>query len=302
MISRLFGICYQLILREKVSAKELAEYFEVSQKTIYRDVETLSMAGIPIYTIKGRGGGIALMEHFVIDRMFVSKEEKRQILSALESLEEMEPDGENQNLLHRLSDFFQMPGESWLSVDFSDWNRQMGELYSLLKAAVLDHQLLEFDYYGSDGRMSHRVVEPVQLWFKGSAWYLRAWCRERKAMRTFKLFRIKRCIRLPEYFVPHEGKEGEQKENGKENAEEKKLTRVRLRIDASQAYRIYDDFDEEEISMDTDGFYIIDKQFPVGEWVYEKILSYCPHVSVLEPNWFREHLLEILKRSQERLN
>ena len=299
MINRLFGICYQLILRRKVSAKELAERFEVSTKTIYRDVETLSMAGIPIYTVRGRDGGIALMEHFVIDRMFVSEEEKHQILSALKSLEEMEPDGENQDLVHRLSDFFQLPGESWLSVDFSDWNRQMGELFTTLKKAVLNHRLLAFDYYASDGQMSHRVVEPVQLWFKGSAWYLRAWCRDRNAIRTFKLFRMKRCVCLPEYFVP--GRQVADTEDNDRIAKNEKKTRVRLRIDASQAYRIYDDFEEEEISMDVDGSYLIEKEFPEGEWVYEEILSYCPHISVLEPDRFREHLLEILEKSRLKL-
>ena len=91
MVNRLFGICYQLMQRDKIPAKELAERYEVSVRTIYRDVEILSMAGVPIYASKGRSGGISLLDHSLIDKMFITPEEKKQILAALESLQEVEP-------------------------------------------------------------------------------------------------------------------------------------------------------------------------------------------------------------------
>lgn len=128
MVNRLFGICYQLMKREKIPARELAERYEVSVRTIYRDVEMLSMAGVPVFASKGRGGGISLMEHCVIDKMFVNEDEKAQILAALESLRETAP-SDNTELLQKLGDFFQTSGSNWVSIDFSDWSGRQEMLF-----------------------------------------------------------------------------------------------------------------------------------------------------------------------------
>ena len=152
MVNRLFGICYQLMQRDKIPAKELAERYEVSVRTIYRDVEILSMAGVPIYASKGRSGGISLLDHSLIDKMFITPEEKKQILAALESLQEVEP-SESSQLLRKLGDFFQTPAAAWVSVDFSDWSGKRQELFNLLKNAILQSRVISFDYYTSDGRV-----------------------------------------------------------------------------------------------------------------------------------------------------
>ena len=156
MVNRLFGICYQLMKREKIPARELAERYEVSVRTIYRDVEMLSMAGVPVFASKGRGGGISLMEHCVIDKMFVNEDEKAQILAALESLRETAP-SDNTELLQKLGDFFQTSGSNWVSIDFSDWSGRQEMLFSLLKKAILQSRVIAFDYYSADGKMEHRI-------------------------------------------------------------------------------------------------------------------------------------------------
>lgn len=209
MVNRLFGICYQLMKREKIPARELAERYEVSVRTIYRDVEMLSMAGVPVFASKGRGGGISLMEHCVIDKMFVNEDEKAQILAALESLRETAP-SDNTELLQKLGDFFQTSGSNWVSIDFSDWSGRQEMLFSLLKKAILQSRVIAFDYYSADGKMEHRIAEPIQLCFKSHNWYLRAWCRNRQDMRTFKVLRIKRPEILDESFLPGASAEGTQ--------------------------------------------------------------------------------------------
>lgn len=299
MVNRLFGICYQLLLKGKIPARELAERYEVSVRTIYRDVEMLSMAGIPVYASKGRGGGISLLDSCVLDKMFVTQEEKQQILSALESLQEVEPSAQSGKLLQRLADFFQTPSSNWVSVDLSDWSGRREELFCLLKTAILSHQVLEFDYYGKDAKAEHRVVEPVKLWFKGYTWYLRAWCRSRNAMRTFKVLRIRHPQCRQEVFLPR--RDEEEKTLSMEAGPVNEPVGLTLRIDGSQAFRVFDLFEEEEISREKDGSFLIRTAFPIDSWVYGMILSYCPYVQVLEPEWIREEVRGILARSLERM-
>ncbi|WP_455616043.1 helix-turn-helix transcriptional regulator [Eisenbergiella sp.] len=300
MVNRLFGICYQLMQRDKIPAKELAERYEVSVRTIYRDVEMLSMAGVPIYASKGRSGGISLLDHSLIDKMFITPEEKKQILAALESLQEVEPP-ENSKLLRKLGDFFQTPAAGWVSVDFSDWSGRRQELFTLLKNAILQSRVIAFDYYTSDGRMERRVVEPVQLWFKNRAWYLRAWCRSRQAMRTFKILRIKRPECLEEYFPPRSIPVTEEADAAPNAAPENPVTHIRLEVDAAQTYRIYDFFEEEEITVMDNGNFLVDVSYVVDEWVYSLIISLCPHVRIIEPLWLKEKIAEMLQKALENI-
>ena len=135
MLNRLLGIVYLLLNKKTVTAKELAERFEVSVRTIYRDVENLSMAGIPIYTRKGKNGGISLMSQFVLNKMLVTKEEQDQILAALASLQETGALKEKETM-SKLTDFFMAEPTNWVAIDFSDWSGRRQELFEIGRAHV----------------------------------------------------------------------------------------------------------------------------------------------------------------------
>lgn len=328
MLNRLLAIIYILMNRGTVTAAELAGRFEVSARTIYRDVEALSMAGIPVYTTKGKNGGISLTQQFVLNKMLVSREEQVQILAGLASLTEVGVMDEAQTL-QKLGEFFQVNPQNWVSIDFSDWSGRRRELFGQLRQAVLNHQVMEFDYYGQYGAMSRRQVEPVQLVFREYTWYLRAWCRGRKAMRLFKVLRMKRVEVLEEHFLPDGSKHREQEScegngqeiqqvgceangqeiqhakcegNGQEiqhadcqenyvespqNRERRQWERpvrtITMRVEASEAYRIYDRFEEEEITVQEDGSFLVTMECLVDDWVYGLILSFGPSARVLEP-------------------
>ncbi|MBD5546361.1 MAG: YafY family transcriptional regulator [Lachnospiraceae bacterium] len=299
MLSRLLNMVYLLMNKETVTAKELAERFEVSVRTVYRDVETLSMAGIPVYTRTGRNGGISLTEQFVLNKMLVTKEDQEQILAALASLRETGA-GREDETLEKLGAFFQAEPQNWVSIDFSDWSGRRKEMFEEIRKAILSHTVLSFDYYGQYGEMRRRIVEPMQLLFKDYTWYLRAFCREREDMRQFKILRMKRMTMLEEKFKPRQI--GFREENQKEIAKDQQqvggeaFPQISLWIDKKEAYRIYDRFEEEEITVLPDGNFKIQMNCILDDWVYGIILSFGPSAKVLEPETVR---IEIKRRIHE---
>jgi len=290
-ISRLFQIIYYLMEQKTITAKSLAERLEVSIRTIYRDIETLSQAGVPVFATQGKGGGIHLAEGYVLDKALLTSGEQKEILASLQSLSAMGISEGEEKALKKLSALFGGKDPPWLKIDLSDWsNRHQGE-YELVKDAIIHHKVITFDYYGANGTLTSRKAEPVQLWFKGNAWYLRAYCTDRRAMRTFKMSRIKRLQALDETFTSR---------REPSDAEEEKPLPVSIGhftmwIDASQAYRIYDSFEEEEIARLEDGNFLVHAAYPVDDWFYGSILSYGVHGKVVEPPELKEKIEGMLE-------
>lgn len=287
---RLFEIIY-LLMSGPMTAKALAQRFEVSTRTIYRDLETLSQAGIPIYTDRGKGGGIRLLDRFVLDRSVLTGAERRQLLAALEGMDALSP--EALPPLRRLGALLGDGEEGWLQVDLSDWGCGSGALFSTVKAGILARRILTFDYYGSEGRLTHRTVEPLKLWFKSKAWYLQAFCRDRGDFRTFRLTRMKRPLLLDETFPPRALPQDPPVPGSP-------ALSLKLWIDASQAYRVWDEFDEEQIQRQPDGSFIVSPTYPPGEWVFGMILSYGEHAQVLEPEPLRREIEARIRQMAER--
>lgn len=178
-----------------MTAKELAQRLGVSTRTIYRDMDTLSLAGIPVYTQKGTGGGIRLLPEFVMNKALVSEAEQNEILSALQGLGAVGA-GRPDEVVQKLSAIFNKRAADWLAVDFTGWNGQDGERFNCLKSAILRRQVVEFDYYSTYGEKTRRRVEPIQLWLN-HAWYVKAFCLSRQAVRLFRLSRIKKPCGYP---------------------------------------------------------------------------------------------------------
>lgn len=299
MINRLLGIVYILMNKGTVTAAELAERFEVSVRTIYRDIDALSMAGIPVYTTKGRNGGISLTEQFVLDKMLVSKQEQQQILAALASLKETGAH-EGEEILGKLGDFFREKPENWVAIDFSDWSGRRKELFNQIRDAILNRHVLQFDYYGQYGEMSSRCVEPVQLLFKEYTWYVRAYCRTRQAMRLFKVLRMKRVFVLEETFTPRENidylPEDEQLMSDANLRDHGETANIILWIDKKEAYRIYDRFEEEEITVLPDGNFQVQMHCLLDDWIYGVILSFGPSAQVLKPKSVKQEIYKKIKK------
>ena len=297
MLNRLLGIIYTLMNRGTVTAAELAKRYEVSVRTIYRDVEALSMAGIPVYARKGKNGGISLTEEFVLNKMLISKEEQQEILSALACLRETGAGQEE--ILQKLGEFFREETANWVAIDFSDWSGRRKELFEQIRQAVLGHHVMVFDYYSQYGKMSHREVEPMQLLFKDYTWYLRAFCREKGAMRLFKVLRMKRVQVTEEIFeLCRELKS--MPEDEKMCLGEMYFPEVVLQIDKREAYRIYDRFEEEEIRVLPEGDFLIRTCCPVDDWLYGVILSFGPSAKVLAPKGVEQEIRKRISKMMRR--
>ena len=189
--SRLFELVYHLLEHGQTPAPVLAEKFEVSVRTIYRDVDALSAAGVPVYTLPGRNGGVALMDRYVLNKATLSEEEQVQLLTALKSLS-----GElglgSEETLDKLSALFQQDQPDWLQVDLSRWGKDKGqEAFSALRKAILERKVITFTYAGSYSESTARQALPAKLVFKGQSWYLQGFCLDKQNYRTFKLSRMR---------------------------------------------------------------------------------------------------------------
>lgn len=296
-INRLFEMVYILLNKKQVTAKELSEHFEVSTRTIYRDIEALCEAGVPIYTNKGKGGGISLLDNFVLNKSYLSAKEQQEILVALQSLKAA-PYTEPNEVLRKMSALFGNEESEWIEVDFGSWDEGEKEKFELIKAAILDKQVLQFDYYNARMEKMNRKVEPLQLSFKERSWYLKGYCRVRKEMRLFKLSRIKHVEKLEEHFVRTLRGSQQEKETFKEGAY-RNSQKVRLQIAKSQAYRVFDEFNEEAIEKCEDGSFIVEINCPEDEWLYGYLLSFGSHAKILEPAAISKIIKERLRKALE---
>ncbi|HEL1340952.1 TPA: YafY family transcriptional regulator, partial [Streptococcus equi subsp. zooepidemicus] len=175
--NRLFRILYYILEKGKVTARELSDKFEVSVRTIYRDIDSISSAGIPIYATQGKGGGIEIAEDFVLSKSLLSEKEKQQIMSALQGLDNTTIQHENE-LLTKLSALFKIKNTSWIEVDFNNWqnNKLYEKTFNDIKSAILSKNIISFTYFSSNEKETNRSVKPVRLLFKSQGWYLYALC------------------------------------------------------------------------------------------------------------------------------
>ena len=292
--SRLFKILYHLLDKGQATAPELAERFEVSVRTIYRDIDALSGAGIPVYTEAGRNGGIHLLNDFVLDKAVLSEAEKQEILAALQSIH-ITRNMDGSRTLQKLSALFQLHSENWLEVDFSRWGNPGydNETFELLKSAVIRHRNVKLRYAGSYEEIRERTVQPYKLVYKAKAWYLQAFCTEKQDWRIFKLNRILELEALEEGFSqlnppgPIETFEGE-------------YPKVTLRFPKEMSYRVYDEFNKAQIQRQENGDLIVSANMPEDPWLIGFLLSFGTRVDILSPAHLKEAVAEQAKLIYEK--
>lgn len=197
---------YILLEKKSVTASELAEHFGVSRRTIYRWLDALNLAGVPVVAVKGKGGGISLSEKYTLDKTILTQEEKLEILSGVQALSVLS--GKENSLLSKIKAFTKENAD-WIKIDFAPWNfknEEIRPLFAMIKSAILSKKQVEFSYYSSSGEFSLRKVEPWKIVFRGQAWYFYGFCKNRSEPRYFKLTRIQNLKILNENITESEEK------------------------------------------------------------------------------------------------
>ena len=279
--SRLFKIIYYLMENGKSTAPELAEKLEVSIRTIYRDIDIISSVGVPIYVTTGRNGGIQIDDSFVLDRLILSDKEKEDIITALKSVSIV--DDRNSDTLSKLSAIFNTKNEDWLEVDFSRWGNkaQDNTMFQKIKEAIISRKMLCIVYANTRGEVIERVICPLKMVYKAKNWYIKSFCMNKSNFRIFKLTRIIQARNMEKNFDPMEFPQ--EKKEMKVNYEN-----VILRFPQRMAYRIYDEFEVDEIHQDDNGDFIICAPMPIDEWLIGYLLSFGSKVCIIEPKYLKK--------------
>lgn len=300
-IERLVQMVFYIVSHRQVTARELSEFFGVSTRTVYRDIDTLSVAGIPVTSTKGTGGGISLMEGYAIDRSLISREEQQSICQGLRMLQAAKyPDAEM--AWHKLTAIFKNTSETdWLEVDFSYWGSDDTEKIKIsdLQFAIRNKHVITFLYFNSELKKSERAIEPLRLVFKSHAWYIVGYCRKKEEIRTFRLSRIKHLRVLPDLFERELPVDYSLTAAGSKHCPDPVL---KLRFSPEIAHRLYDEFQEDQIRLCSDGSYYVTIPLALNNWTFHYLLSFGKYVEILEPKeartMLRERAADIVKLYQ----
>lgn len=292
-VSRLFETLYYLVEHKQTTAKELAEYFEVSIRTIYRDLDRLLTAGFPINTVQGNNGGISIDESFVVEKAAFNLKEQEQILTAIQTIEHLQ--GANQNaLVTKLTAIFNQEQRDWIEVDFSTWHQdnKLNHKFDLLKEAIFNNQIVEFNYINSYGENSKRKVLPNKLFFKSNTWYLQGYCLVKTNYRIFRLTRINDIILTADKF----NEEIEIPPSITSYDNHLMMKKVKLKFNKSLGSVVFDEFNKDEILLDQAGNYIVETSVSDNYWLISFILSFGSQIEIIEPVELKEKLLDEIEK------
>jgi len=295
-INRLFEITTVLLNRGTLTARELAEHFGVSTRTILRDVDALALSGVPVLMKKGYGGGISLLENYVMNKTLMSEQESESLLFAVKTLQATQyPDVDS--VLEKMGALFKKAAQhDWVEVDFSHWGSLPNEnnKFREIKKALLTRKVISFEYVNAEGEQTSRLVEPQKLVFKANAWYLIAYCTAKETLRTFRISRLKNLKITTE---TSQERIFEATTTETLEAFTSPNIALKLRFNATVLNRVYDDFSDTLIERGEDGSVMVEVSFPEGEWLYGYLLSFGPCVEVLEPTYLRKELATRLAKT-----
>ncbi|MFV0413859.1 MAG: helix-turn-helix transcriptional regulator [Oscillospiraceae bacterium] len=295
-VDRLISIIMTLLDKKRIGAQELADMFEVSSRTIYRDIDAINMAGIPVRSTSGVGGGFEIMQNYKVDKKFFSTADLSALLMGLSSLSGMMRGEELINALSKVKSF--IPAESakdielkanQICIDVTPWagNGSVQPYLEIIKAALQQSKLLSFEYIAHHGNKTMRTVEPYQLVLKSNYWYLQGYCHKRN---DFRLFRLSRMANLQMQEEPFTPRDYQKPILAIEDVLEPMQTRIKIRIHQSVMDRVLDFCSQEHFSPDGDEHYIVGFPFIEKEYYYNILLSFGDKCECLEPPHIRAEM------------
>ncbi|MDE6997405.1 MAG: YafY family transcriptional regulator [Oscillospiraceae bacterium] len=291
-IDRLIGILAVLLREERATAPQLAARFEVSVRTIQRDIDRLCRAGIPLRTERGIHGGVSIMEGYGLDRTMLTNADRGAILAGLRSLDSVSGTSYYRQLMEKLPQAETVAADDCVVIDLASWyGPLLAPRLAGLKDACLRRRLVRFTYCAPGGD-SLRTVEPAKLVFRWSSWYLHGWCRARRDWRLFKLTRMLEPETLEETFPPRPVP------NPVPPAERiyPDALQAAIRFAPAARWRLIDEYGAGSFTQEPDGSLLFRRGFPDREELLRWALSFQEQAELLEPEELRRELVERLKK------
>lgn len=300
-VDRLVSIIMILLEKERVGAQELADMFEVSPRTIYRDIDAISMAGIPVCSIPGVGGGFEIMPEYKVDKKAFTTDELSALLMGLTNLSGMVQQEDFAHALAKVKSL--IPAEqardieikaNQICIDLNPWtgNGNIKRSLEIVKSALHENKLLSFTYIDGHGSKTERIVEPYQLVLKSNHWYFQGYCRSKNDYRLFRLSRMTQLQMLQETYSP---RNYEKPILDFEPILETLQTDIKLRIHKSVLDRVLEFCTYDRIIPDGDEYYLVNYPFIERDYYYDMLLSFGDKCECLEPAHVRE---EVKRRIQ----
>lgn len=304
-IDRLISIVMLLLERKKVSAPELAEMFEINLRTVYRDIETINQAGIPIITYRGVNGGFAIMENYKIEKKLFTISDITALLTGLGSIHSIISSEELLNTMAKIKGL--IPAEEMkdielksnqVTIDHTPWFETKSTKFNfeIIKTSISENRFISFKYFDRVGKKSQRKIEPYRLVLKNSKWYIQGYCTTRMDFRIFAISNISSLELLEETFLP--------REIDYESLDiyfwpEGKRTTLKLLIDESIKDLMIEACGEENVEFYRNNKFIAYFQVVEDEYMYSSLLRFGDKCVCLEPENVR---LEFIRRIKELLN
>jgi len=289
---RLLGIVTVLLQNDRVTAKYLAEKFEVVDRTILRDVDALCQAGIPVITHQGGRGGISIAEGFKLDKNILTSDELSGIIAAIKGLASVSEKTQMERTLDKLganTDAVVSLHEPIVIDLASHYKGDLTKKIQQIKRAVLEARLIEFDYYYVKGD-THRYIEPYFVIFQWGAWYVFGFCLQKQDWRMFKLTRLWNLSTSDEKFVARDIPKEQQNYFG-HLTEDKKLVAL---FDKSAKYLLIDAYGLDCYHETEEGLYF-ELEYTNNNYIISWLLGFGDKVKVLEPNYIADEIRDIAK-------
>lgn len=309
---QLFELLYVLLDRKKSTAKELSRHFGVSVRTVYRWCNSLSLAGIPLYAARGKGGGIFVQEQYALNALVLTEDEKASVLSCVNAFKNLTgaeilsagnvsaPVCSAAQKLKSLS----RKNTDWVEVDFSPWNplgRHIAGLFETVRDAIIGGKVIQIEYFSSSGKSGSRFVHPRKLLFRGQAWYVFGWCEQKQEMRFFKLSRIQKVSVTKRSCAPCTYDDSKLKERCDMSGSAVRTVSLALKVKAQAAWKIMDDFLIERKELLCDGNVFMTVRAADHEWLVPYLLSFGSSLEVISPARIRKQLAEEVQRMHEKM-
>ncbi|HQL05741.1 MAG TPA: YafY family protein [Treponemataceae bacterium] len=301
-IDRLISIIMILLEKKRIGAKELADLFEVSKRTIYRDIDTICMAGIPVVSTPGSLGGFEIMSGYKVTNKIFSTSDLCTILTGLTSLSNLIRGDELVNALAKVKSFIPSASAKDIAVktnqiciDLSPWtfNRNIQPYVEYIQTALSENRLLSFDYADRRGSKTSRQAEPSMLVLKNSQWYFQGYCRTKNDYRLFKLVRMSNLHMQDEVFIP---RDHEKPQLDYSDAAEAMQTKIKIRIHASVMDRLLDYCSFDSFIPDGEEHYIVLFPFIENDYYYSILMSFGGKCECLEPLHIRTEMKRRIQR------